>query len=189
VHGQAVLASLLLPGEFQEAKMARNVKHTDKVLQKASDYLEYHIHTFASSIDVYQKTKPSEAANAAVDSICVQARLLIDFFFFTDGEKTDVLAIDYFWDQNPKPYYPKIPMPKYLVRERRKVNQRIAHLTTHPMPYLRSSQKYNIRKFAKPIVRAFRAWLKAVPDSRLHNPKKTRADYAKHLARIDKLVP
>jgi hypothetical protein len=165
----------------------RKVVHSDKVLQKASDYLEYHIHTFASSIDVFQKTQPSEAANAAVDSICVQARLLIDFFFFTSGKPDDVLAIDYFWDQNPKPYKPKLYA--YLSKERDKVNKRIAHLTTQPMPYLRSSQKYNIRKFAKPIVRAFRAWLKVVPDSRLHKPNKTRADYAKHLARIDKLVP
>jgi hypothetical protein len=104
------------------------------------------------------------------------------------AEKDDVLAIDYFQDRKPSPYKPTGPQP--VKRERDKVNKRLMHLTTRPMPRLRSNQRYGLRKIARPLVAAFRAWLAVVPDNRLQQPaKKPRADYERHLNRIDRLVP
>jgi len=166
----------------------RNIVHDDWRLRKASDYLEFDIHTFTAGIEIFSKFKGTEIGNAALDSLLVRARLLIDFFCRIDALPGDVIGLDFFYDFSPKPYNPK--MPKYLSTERDKINKRLMHMTTKPMPYIRSNQRYSVNKIAKVIVRAFRKWLAVVPDSRLQKPaKRSRANFEKHLKRIERLVP
>jgi hypothetical protein len=166
----------------------RNIVHDDWKLRKASDYLEFDVHTFAAGIDIFSKYKGTEIGNAALDSLLVRARLLIDFFCRDEAYSDDVIALDFFHDFSTKPYKPK--MPKYLKVERGKINKRLMHMTTKPMPYLRSNQRYSVKKISKPIVRAFRKWLSVVPDSRLQKPaKRSKEIFEKHLKRIEKLVP
>jgi hypothetical protein len=172
----------------KKPKKLRNVVHTDLQLRKATDYLEYDIHTLAAGLDIYRVHKGKEIGNAAVDSLLLRARILIDFFFRDSARTTDVIALDYFHDFDPKPYKPK--MPKYLSSERDKINTWLMHLTTQPMPRLRSNQRYRVDKLVKPIVRAFRAWLQVVPDDRLQQPPaESRRNFEKHLQRIERLLP
>jgi hypothetical protein len=165
----------------------RAVFHKDSILRTASDYLEFDIHSFAAAIALYRSQRGTETGNAALDSLLVRGRVLIDFFMARQAMPDDVIALDYFHDFKHKPYKPS--MPRAVKREREKINKRLMHLTTRPMPRLRSNQKYALATMARPIVGAFRSWLSIVPDARLQRPaKRTRAQYARHLARIEKLL-
>ena len=104
-----------------------------------------------------------------------------------NAKPDDVMALDYFHDYKPKPYRPRLPRP--VKRERDKINKRLMHLTTKPMPRLRSNQEYALDRIARPIVAAFRTWLAVVPDARLQRPAtKIRADYERHLRRIESFI-
>jgi hypothetical protein len=165
----------------------RAVVHNDKILRTASDYLEFDIHSFAAAIALYRSQRGTETGNAALDSLLVRARVLIDFFMARQAIPDDVIALDYFYDFKAKPCRPA--MPPAVKREREKINKRLMHLTTRPMPRLRSNQKYALATIARPVVDAFRSWLSVVPDARLQRPvKRTRAQYERHLARIEKLL-
>ena len=171
-----------------KSRSHRTVVYEDWKLMKASDYLEFDIHSFAASLDIYLANRGTEVGNAALDSLLLRARLLMDFFFRDTAKPDDVIALDFFHDFNPKPYKPR--MTKKIERERNKINKRLMHLTTQPMPGLRSNQRYAIDKFAPPIVTAFRKWLSVVPDARLYRPAKSnRQKYARHLERIERLLP
>ena len=166
----------------------RNVVHEDWKLRKASDYLEFDIHSFAGGLKIHFSRRGTEVGNAALDSLLMRARLLMDFFFRDSGQPDDVIALDFFHDFIPKPYKPR--MTKTMSREREKINKRLVHLTTQPMPRLRSNQRYAVNKFAPQIVTAFRRWLSVVPDSRLQKPaNRTRETYERHLQRIEQLFP
>ena len=167
---------------------ARNIVHDDWKLRKASDYLEFDIHSFAAGLEIHFSQRGTEIGNSALDSLLMRARLLMDFFFRDTGQADDVLAIDFFHDLSPNPYKPH--MTKTMSRERQKINKRLVHLTTQPMPRLRSNQRYAVTKFAPQIVKAFRKWLSVVPDSRLQIPAtRVRATYEGHLQRIENLLP
>lgn len=171
----------------QKKVKSRNVMHDDWKLRKASDYLELDLHSFAAGIDIFRKARGTELGNAALDSLLVRGRVLIDFLFQSSGKPDDVLAIDYFYDFNPKPYKPY--MTKAVEKERDKINKRLMHLTTKPMPRLRSNQRYSVANIAKPIVKAFRKWLELVPDSLLQRPpKQSRATFENHINRIESML-
>jgi hypothetical protein len=172
--------------ESSKDKRIRNIVFPDWKLRKASDYLEYDIHTFAAGIDIYFSHRGSETGNAALDSLLLRARLLIDFFMRDWAEPDDVIAIDFFHDFDPKPYEPYMTLA--IRREREKINKRIMHMTTKPMPRLRSNQHYNIIRFVPPMIVAFRKWLLVVPDNRLQQPATVSRDtYEKHLHRIERI--
>ncbi len=166
----------------------RTIAHTDKILRKATDYLEYDLHTFAAGLDIHLRRRGSEVGNASLDSFLLRARILIVFLFHNTGRPDDVLAIDFFHDMTPNPFRRK--MSKQLTKEREKINKWVLHLTIQPMPRLRSTQRFSAVKIAKPIVRVFRRWLKYVPDSRIQHPAmKSRAIFERHLERIESLLP
>lgn len=170
-----------------KSQSLRNIDHKDWKLKKASDYLEFDIHSFAATLEIYGLHRGTEIGNAALDSLLARARLLIDFFFRNSAKRDDVIAVDYFHDYAIKPY--KLRMTKAICSERDKINKQLMHLTTRPMPRLRSNQRYSIKKIAPPIVKAFRKWLSVVPDSRLQKPaKRSRQDFEKHLERVERLI-
>jgi hypothetical protein len=139
-------------------------------------------------LDLYLKYRATEVGNVALDSFLLRARLLIDFFYKPSAKPDDVIALDFFHDFNPKPYKPR--MTKALEREREKINKRLMHLTTKPMPRLRSNQRYALDKITLPIVAAFRKWLLVVPDGRLQTPPRiSREHFETHISRIEKLIP
>ena len=121
----------------------RAIVHKDRILRKASDYLEFDIHSFAASIDIYVHNRGTERGNAALDSLLVRGRALIDFFMARNAKPDDVIALDYFHDCKPKPYRPTLPRP--VKRERDKINKRLMHLTTKPMPRLRKQSEIRPR--------------------------------------------
>ncbi len=170
----------------------RSIVHSDATLRKASDYLEYDIHTFVAGLEIYIRARKTyeatEIGNAALDSFLLRARLLFDFFLRDNAPRDDVIALDYFHDQDPKPY--KSHMTKAVKRERDKINKRLMHLTTAPMPRLRSNQVYSLKQIIPPIMKAFQAWLAVVPDSRLQRPVAgARKIFSQHLKRLEKLIP
>jgi hypothetical protein len=166
----------------------RNVVHSDRILRKATDYLEFDLHTFAASLDIHLMKQGTEVGNAMFDSFLLRARILIDFLFRDDGRPDDVLAIDFFHDFPANPF--KRKLSKQLANEREKINKWVLHLTTDPMPRLRSTQSFSEAKIAKPVVRVFRRWLKHAPDERIQRPVATsRATFEKHLQRIERLIP
>lgn len=168
-------------------RKAPRTPHPDKVLAKASDYLEVDLHSFAATYEMLALNlvpKASEIRNAVIDSFLIRARLLIDFFLSDAGLQDDVLAIDYFHDRSPRPYKPR--MTKQVQRERQKINKRLVHLTTEPMPRLRSTQHYDARKIVPPVVRAVKKWLSVVPEHRLQTG--VRKDYLRHIARIERVM-
>ena len=174
--------------QASKASQARNVVHDDWKLRKATDYLEFDIHSFAAGLEIYLARRGTEIGNATLDSFLVRGRLLMDFFFRDTGHPDDVIALDFFHDFNPKPYKPR--MTKTMTREREKINKRLVHLTTQPMPRLRSNQRYAVNKFAPQIVKAFRNWRSVVPDATLQKPAtRTRATFGRHLQRIQQLIP
>jgi hypothetical protein len=166
----------------------RRVVHPDRFLRKATDYLEFDLHGFAAALDIHLKTRGTEVGNATFDSFMLRARILVDFLFHDTGRSDDVLAIDFFHDMSPSPF--KRKMSEQLRNEREKMNKWVLHLTTQPMPRLRSTQRFSSTKIAKPIVTVFRRWLKLVPDTRIQQPaKESRAIFEKHLERIERLLP
>ena len=168
-------------------KDVRNVVHPDLKLRKASDYLEYDIHTLAAGIDIYISRRETEIKNAALDSLLLRARLLLDFFMLDNAKPDDVIAIDFFHDYDPKPYKPCMTVA--IKREREKINKRVMHMTTKPMPRLRSHQSYDLNKIVPPLIAAFRKWLLDVPDKRLQQPAAdSRKTYEKHLLRIERIL-
>lgn len=171
----------------KRASRPRNVVHEDWKLRKASDYLEYDVHTLAAGIEIYLKNRGTEVGNAALDSLLLRARLLLDFFLRDSAEPDDVIAVDFFHDFDPKPYKPHMT---YAIRgEREKINKRLMHLTTKPMPRLRSHQRYMLHKIIPPLIAAFREWLAVVPDERLQKPAdETRQIFEKHIVRMERLL-
>ncbi len=162
--------------------------HKDAHLRTATDYLEFDLRSLISTLGIYAQHKDTPIGNAAVDSLLVRSRVLIDFLFATSPKPDDVVATDYFHDFPRRPYVPKLT--KTLARERTKINKRLMHLTTEPMPRLRSKQRYSIAKIVPPIVRAFRNWLAAVPDKRIQKPPRpSRARMEEHLSQLAKMVP
>ena len=172
--------------KHSKVKPIRNAMHPNSKLRKASDYLEYDIHTLAAGIDIHLSHQGTEIGNAALDSLLLRARLLIDFFMSDNAQSDDVIAIDFFHDYDPKPYKPHLTVA--IRREREKINKRIMHMTTKPMPRLRSHQHYDLNKIVLPLIAAFRKWLSVVPDQRLQQPATdSRKTYEKHLLRIERI--
>ena len=170
------------------AKAIPRAPHRDADLRTATDYLEFDLRSLIAALGLYTKHKGTPVGNAAVDSLLVRSRVLIDFLFPTSPKPDDVVATDYFHDFSQKPSMPRLT--KTLTRERQKINKRLMHLTTEPMPRLRSNQRYSVSKIVPPIVRAFKQWLSAVPDERLQkSPKRSRARLEDHLAQLDQMIP
>jgi hypothetical protein len=162
--------------------------HTDAQLRTATDYLEFDLKSLIASLRLYGQHKGTPVGNAAVDSLLIRSRVLIDFLFPASPKPDDMIASDFFHDFPQQPVMPRLT--KTLSRERQKINKRLMHLTTEPMPRLRSNQKYAVGKIVPPIVRAFKKWLSQVPDKRIQKPaKRSRAQLESHLAELEKLVP
>ena len=102
------------------------------------------------------------------------------------AQSDDVIAIDFYHDFDPTPYKPH--MTEAIKPKREKINKRIVHMTTKPMPRFRSNQHYDLIKIVPPLITAFRQWLAVVPDKRLQkHAADSRKIFEKHLIRIERI--
>lgn len=81
---------------------------SDSRLRKATDYLEYDLHTFVAGLEIYLQRRGSEIGNVALDSFLLRSRLIMDFLMNDSAQDDDVIALDFFHDYNPKPYKPRM---------------------------------------------------------------------------------
>ena len=163
--------------------MARNVKHLDETLRLGSDYLEYHVNMYASTfvwLSEHREEKSVEK-NAVLESHLVNARILIDFLHKTDSHyANDVLAIDFFHDMTNAF---TAPNDAVLTGWARNIGKRAVHITTEPMPDLKSEQEWDIAEIAEHLVPLMRQFMEDVPETRLYD------DREKYLEHLNKVLP
>jgi len=177
-----------LTKRIPKSQSSSRLPHKDAHLRTATDYIEFDLKSLIAALHLYVQHKGTPIGNAAVDSLLVRSRVLIDFLFAVSPKLDDVVASDFFHDSPSMTYSPRLT--KSLSQERQKINKRLMHLTTQPMPHLRSNQRYAIDKIVPPIVRALEVWLAAVPDTRIQKPaSRSRAQLEAHLAQLKQMVP
>jgi hypothetical protein len=165
----------------------RNVIHPNEQLQIGSQYFRYHVRMYVETLrwlqDQPKATEWDTVRNAVLEDHLVHARVLINFLskFRKDERKDDVLAIDYFHDCRDV-FQPL--RDNFLKSQAANIGGYLVHITTKPMPILKSKQEWFIRETAMNLVPALQSYLLAVPEIRL-------ADHAKNecLAYLRKLSP
>jgi len=169
------------------ATRTRKKVHPDADLQTASDYLEYHIRMFVETLlwlrERLNQGGPKDIVwNAVLEDYLVHARLLIHFVCKTGPPRDDdVIAIHYFHDL-PNRYTPL--NDAYLADWAAKIGGNLVHITTKPMPTLKSQQIWPIDEIAARLAPGLIIFANLAPDTRL--VADARNDYLRHLA---KLVP
>lgn len=166
--------------------MPRNIKHSDETLKTGSDYLEYivnmYVHTrlWLRKHDAENKG-PSLEKNAVLESHLVHARILIEFLSKEESSwPDDVLAVDFFHD-SPDSY--NVLDDEVLDDWVAKIGKRLVHITTEPMPTLKSEQGWKLDEMAGRLIPALRRFVEAVPESRLYDegPKEK---FREHLDKV-----
>lgn len=162
--------------------MTRNVIHSDETLKVGSDYLEYHVNMYVHSLIWLRNHEDSSLEkNAVLESHLIHARILIHFLSREESHYTrDVLAVDYFHDM-PNAY--SVLNDKTLNDWAGKIGKRAVHITTEPMPDLKSDQAWDIGEIAQLLVPALREFIGDAAETRLYDTK------AKYLGHLDKLSP
>jgi hypothetical protein len=117
--------------------------------------------------------------NSILEDYLIHARILIHFVCKSQARDNDVIAVDYFHDL-PKIY---VPLDDALLDEwADKIGGNLVHITTKPMPALKSQQAWPIDEIAARLVPALETFLNNVPDSRLVDGART--DCMNHLAKL-----
>lgn len=159
--------------------------HPDADLQMASDYLEYHTRMFVETLlwlrDSCAQGAPKNTLwNAVLEDYLVHARLLIQFICNSSVKyDTDVVAVHYFHDL-PDSYTPL--SDKFLDDWERKIGGNLVHITTKPMPTLKSQQEWPIDEIASRLVPGLKTFFTVVPDTRL--AANVRNDCLRHLSNL-----
>lgn len=160
--------------DMEETMSAREVEFEDEILQEASDYLEYHINMYISTLlkllKHAEEGKPGTIeTNAMLVAHLIHFRLIYDFLSKSESHHdNDVLAVDFFYDK-PGAYEPL--EDNYLKEWREKVNTRTAHLTIEPItteqvPLLISRQEWEIGHIAHKLVPPLYKFVNESPVSR-----------------------
>lgn len=147
----------------------RDVIHTIEDLQTGSDYLRYHIKMYVDTFHYLHEPNPSGwnmLWNAVEEDHFVQVRILINFLSDSNGRnrKDDVLAMDYFHDQTEK-FNPLDD--EFLLNVQKRIGEDLVHITTHPMPKLKSENIWSIDEISTHLVPFIVGFLNNVPENRL----------------------
>lgn len=157
----------------------------DSKLIIASDYFEYHVRMLVETY-LWLRKKNGQGGgwdtvgNAILEDFLIHARALIQFVSKSDGRPDDVIALDFFHDN--KSAFTLINNG-FLNKWAKKIGERLVHITSMPMPALKSQQQWpadDMVIFLKPGIISF---LNAVSDSRLATD--VRKDCFSHLARLN----
>ncbi|MBL8079320.1 MAG: hypothetical protein JNM55_15250 [Anaerolineales bacterium] len=165
---------------------SRNVVHDDEKLQFASRYLVYHVRMYVETLLWLQsnKDKPDGWAtirNAMIEAHLVHSRILINFICNADSHyPTDIIALDYFHDM---PYI-FIPLQsEFLKNQANDIGGQLVHLTTKPMPKLKSEQEWFIRETTDKLIPALQGFFIKVSETRFE--KEVKSACLAHLARLN----
>jgi hypothetical protein len=131
------------------------------------------------------ETRPEDwntIRNAILEDNLVHARILINFVCNPNKQSqvkdTDVLAVDYFHGRSSV-----FPLDnEVLINQAQSIGGQLVHLTTKPMPRLKSEQEWDISGTANRLVQALNQFLEAVPEERVANG--VRSDSLAFLARL-----
>jgi len=164
----------------------RNVVHDNEKLKFASRYLVYHVRMYVETLLWLQsnKDKPDGWAtvrNAMIEAHLVHSRILINFICNANSQyQTDVLAFDYFHDTS------SIFTPlqsEFLKNQANDIGGQLVHLTTKPMPKLKSEQEWLIRETADELVPALKEFFTKVSETRFE--KDVKSECLAHLAKLN----
>jgi len=163
----------------------RKRNHTDADLRTGSDYLEYHVRMYIETLlwlrDQHESGKPEGTLwNAVLEAYLVHARILIDFLYKSNSRyDDDVIAVHYFHDL-PVSFN---PLPNTDLEDwAKEIGGRLVHITTKPMPALKSQQKWPIDDIASGLIPTLMDFLKVVPDALLADG--VREDCKNHLSKV-----
>jgi len=164
----------------------RNIVHPNDILQEASDYLEYHSNMYVSTLLLLSKqAKLNEPktiqTNSVLDSHMIHARVLIHFLSrpTNSTRPTDVIAVDFFHDK-PNTFEPLDD--EFLDEWAGNVGAWMVHITTKPMPTLKSQQGYPVPAIADKLVLALHNFVTLAPEERFKEGH--HAKCMEHLARV-----
>ena len=148
----------------------RNVVHADEQLKMGSQYFRYHVRMYVETL-LWLQDRPTSiewdtVRNAVLEDHLVHARVLINFLskFEKRERKDDVLAIDYFHDCRDV-FQPL--RDDFLKSQADNIGGYLVHVTTKPMPKLKSKQEWLIRETAINLVPGIKTFLFGVPENRL----------------------
>lgn len=157
--------------------------HTDEQLRIGSKYFIYHVKMYVETLLWLQSQERPDGwdtiRNAIIETHLVHERVLINFICNSTARDTDLLAIDYFHDV-PSIFYP--PQDDFLNGQASRIGGQLVHLTTKPMPNLKSEQDWQIRETAKKLVPALQIFLYKVSEPRF--PDNVKIACLQHLARL-----
>ena len=169
----------------------RNVIHTDDQLHIGSKYLKYHIRMYVETLlwlqDHLSFAEWDTVRNAMLEDHLIHTRILINFISKSDAHerKDDVLAIDFFHELYDV-FHPL--QDDFLESQADSIGGHLVHITTKPMPKLKSEQEWLIRETASKLVTALKTFLDVVPETRMVDG--ARIECLKHLARLSPpLIP
>ncbi len=163
----------------------RNIVHSDHELKIASDYFEYHVRMLVETY-LWLRNKNSHGGswdtvgNAILEDFHIHARALIQFIQPPKPRDDDVIALDFFHD-NKSAYTPI--NDSFLNDWADKIGGHLVHITTKPMPALKSQQQWPIDDIVILLKPRLIAFLNAISDSRLATD--IRNDCFSHLARLN----
>jgi len=150
---------------------SRRTPYNDNELQSASKYLIYHVRMYVETkiwLDANQLTSARNwetVWNAVLEDHLVHARVLIHFLSKDKkGHPTDVLALDYFYD-NPSLF--SLLTDAFLKSQADDIGGQMVHLTTKAMPLLKSNQNWPIDNIMGKLIPVLQNFFLLVPSSRL----------------------
>jgi hypothetical protein len=161
----------------------RKIIHNDEQLQFASRYLIYHIKMYVETLLwLHDHSKPDiwdTVRNSVIETHLVHERILINFICNGTARDTDVLAVDYFSD-TPNTFYPRTD--DFLREQAQNIGSQLVHLTTKPMPKLKSQQEWFIRETSEKLIPALKTFLYKVSENKF--PTNIKLECIRHLERL-----
>ena len=164
----------------------RKVVHDNKKLQFASRYLVYHVRMYVETLLWLQSNKEKPDGwdgirNAIIEAHLVHSRILINFICNENSQyPTDVLGLDYFHDTSNI----FIPLQSEFLKEQaNNIGGQLVHLTTKPMPKLKSEQEWPIKPIANELVPALKVFFGKVSEIRFE--KDAKFECLEHLAKLN----
>jgi hypothetical protein len=117
--------------------------------------------------------------NAMLEDYLIHARILINFICKSNSRDDDVIAVDYFHDL-PGKFKPS--QDNFLMDLADRIGGCLVHITTKPMPDLKSQQNWPIDDIASRLNPVLMRFLRNAPESRL--AVGVRNDCINHLSKV-----
>jgi hypothetical protein len=140
------------------------VQRTIEQLREASKHLHYEIELLDYTAKALAMAKHVQLRNALLESFTIHARALMQVFFSSGGESTDVLALHYF-DDAMTWRKARGTEPRFDVRGN--VGTQIAHLSYDRLDIGPDAKQWPVSSIHRDLMRVVYAFEAAVPRDRL----------------------